>query len=63
MDSEDFHVLANMLKPRRTLEAMATRDMSFGCDPVSLFEVHHILSNLDDLSRIFVAKEKGKFDP
>jgi hypothetical protein len=63
MDSEDLHVLANMLKPRSTLEAMVTRNMGFGCDPVSFFEVRHILPNFDDLSSIFVTKEKGEFDP
>jgi hypothetical protein len=63
MDSEDLHVLADMLKPCSALETMATGDMGFGCDPVSFLEVHHILPNLDDLSRIFVAKEKGEFDP
>jgi hypothetical protein len=42
---------------------MATGDMGFGCDPVSFFEVRHIFPNLDDLSRILVAKEKRELDP
>jgi hypothetical protein len=63
MDSKDLHIFADMLKPCSALETMATGDMSFGCDPVPLFEVRHIFPNLDDLSRIFVAKEKGKLDP
>jgi hypothetical protein len=63
MDSEDLHIFADMLKPCSTLEAMATGDMGFGCDPVSFFEVRHIFPNLDDLSRILVAKEKRELDP
>jgi hypothetical protein len=63
MDPKDLHILADMLKPCRTLETMATRDMGFCCHTVPLFEVCHILPNLDDLSSIFMAKEKGEFDP
>jgi hypothetical protein len=63
MDPKDLHIFANMLEARRALIAMTTGDMGFCCHTVSLFEVRHILSNLDDLSGIFVPEEEGEFDP
>jgi hypothetical protein len=63
MNSENLHVLADMLEAGGALETVATGDMGFGRDPVTLLEIRHIFTNLNDLCGIFMSEKERDLDP
>ncbi len=63
MHAQDFHVLANMLKAGGTLITVATGDMGFSRNSVSLLEIGHILADFNHFGGILMTEEEGKLDP
>jgi hypothetical protein len=62
VNAENFHILADMLKACVTLITVTAGDMGFGSHPVSFFKVRHILSDLNDLSGIFMPEKERELD-
>jgi hypothetical protein len=52
-----------MLKTGGTLKTVATGDMGFSRNSVSLLEIGDILANFNYFGSILMAKEEGKLNP